>query len=324
MSAPTCWVVTDGKPGMENQCLGLAVAAGFTPVVKQVAIAPPWKYLPPQLWISPLRALAADSDPLEPPWPEVLIASGRQTVALSIAIRKASHGATFTVQIQNPTVNPGNFDLVVAPAHDRLKGENVLLTHGALHRINETVLEHARKRFEPLLAPFPRPLIAVLIGGSNRAYKFTPAVARRLTRDLKAVLAKTGGGLAVTCSRRTDAQTAEVFRAELAGTPCFWWNGEGENPYFGFLALADAIVVTADSISMISEACSTGTPVFLAKLEGGAAKFERFHRRLIDEGRMRPFTGSFEHWTYAPLRDTDEAAVELRQRLEARRRGERV
>jgi mitochondrial fission protein ELM1 len=309
---------------MENQCLGLAVAAGFAPTVKRIAIRPPWKYLPPHLWARPLRALAANSDPLEPPWPDVLIATGRQTVALSTGIRKASNGATFTVQIQNPTVDPGNFDLVVVPAHDRLTGANVVTTHGALTRVNEAVLERARKHFEPLLAPLPRPLVTVLIGGSNRAYRFTPAVARRLARDLKAMIAETGGGLAVTCSRRTDARAAETFRASLAEIPCFLWNGEGENPYFGFLALADAIVVTADSVSMISEACSTGTPVFLAKLEGGAAKFERFHRRLIDEGRMRPFTGRFEHWAYDPLRDTENAAAELRRRWQARERGERV
>jgi len=309
---------------MENQCLGLAAAAGFAPTVKRITIRPPWKYLLPHLWLSPLRALAADSDPLEPPWPELLIASGRQTVALSIGIRKASNGATFTVQIQNPTVDPKNFNLVVAPAHDRLTGANVVVTHGALHRVNEAVLEQARKRFEPLLAPFPRPLITVLIGGSNRAYRFTPAVARRLARKLKTMLAETGGGLAITCSRRTDARAAEVFRTALAGTPCFLWNGKGENPYFGFLALADAIVVTADSVSMISEACSTGTPVFLAELEGGAAKFEHFHRRLIDKDRMRPFTGTFERWTYAPLRDTEEAAAELQSRWKTRGRGERV
>ena len=104
-----CWVLTDGKPGMSNQCVGLAEALGVDFVVKKVRPRLPWRILAPQLWLSPLSAPGADGDSLHAPWPKLLIATGRQTVALSIAIKRASAGKTFTVQIQNPAFAMSRF-----------------------------------------------------------------------------------------------------------------------------------------------------------------------------------------------------------------------
>lgn len=314
----TCWVMTDGKAGMEVQCVGLAEALGFEPRVKRIQVTKPWRWLPPRLVPDPLGAIGPKRDRLAPPWPEMLIASGRQTVAPSMAIRHASGGRTFTVQIQNPVVDPARFDLVVAPRHDRLTGPNVIQTIGGLNRITEARLRAAAAKFGPAFAHLPRPLIAVALGGSNRVYRFTRAIARRLGEDLARLCRAEGVGLLITASRRTDPSIVALLRAALNGCAAEIWDGEGENPYLGYLGLAEAFVVTGDSVNMVCEAATTGKPVYVVELAGGSAKFARFHQALREAGATRPFAGRLEHWSYPPLHDTEATAAEIRRRLAAR------
>ena len=197
------WILTDGKIGMESQCRGLAAALGVTPDVKRVAIRMPWRVLPPQLWFD---SLAATTERLAPPLPDVLIATGRQTVALSIAIRRASCGRTFTVQLQDPGVSPAKFDLVVAPEHDGLRGANVIATKGAMHGVTPATLSVAGEKFRARLAPLKRPLVAVLLGGPNGRYRMDAESMTRLGTLLRLVADDTGAGFAVTPSRRTGAE----------------------------------------------------------------------------------------------------------------------
>ncbi len=318
----SCWVLTDGKPGMENQCLGLAEALGIAPALKRIAPRFPWSILPPHLWLSPLSAPGQEGDSLEPPWPDLLIATGRQTVAPALAIRKASGGRTFCVQIQNPTTGCDRFDLLAIPAHDRIDGPNVIATDGALHRVTPEKLAEGAGRLASRLPPLPRPLVSVLIGGSNAHYKMTEAVARRIAASLRRLCDDHGAGLAITASRRTGAANGTILRDALAnaiGTGNVWfWDGSGENPYFGLLGIGDILAVTADSVSMVSEACSTRKPVYVIELEGGSAKFARFHERLYARGITRPFDGTLETWTYEPLEDTPRVAAEVRRRMAAR------
>ena len=314
----TCWVVTDGTVGMEIQGLGLAAALGTEPVVKRVRIRAPWRYLPPRFWFAPMRALGPGSDRLEPPWPDLLIGTGRQSVALSIAVRRLSRGRTFTVQIQNPAVPLDNFDLVVAPLHDRLEGPNVISTRGSLTGVTAERLAAAARRFADGLSDLPRPLVAVLIGGNSRTYRLTLDLTRRLAAQLADLAKRTGAGLAVTPSRRTGGANEAVLREALAGVPAVVWDGTGDNPYLGYLALADAIVVTCDSVNMVSEACTTGKPVYVIDLAGGSGKFRRFHERLRRDGLTRPFDGTLERWHYAPLNDTAHVADRVREELRRR------
>ncbi len=313
--------MTDGKAGVEVPCLGLAEALGLEPVVKRVQVTKPWRWLPPRLIPNPLGAIGPKRDSLEPPWPSLLISSGRQAVAPAMAIRGLSAGATFTVHIQNPAVDPARFDVVVAPRHDRLEAPNVIATTGGLNRVTEDRLAAAAARFAPRFAHLPRPRVAVMIGGDNKAYRFTGAVARRLGARLAELSRREDAGLLITASRRTGAKVMAILREALAGLPVEIWDGTGENPYFGFLALADAFVVTGDSVNMVTEAATTGKPVYVAALEGGSAKFRRFHGTLREAGITRPFEGRLERWSYPALRDTERAAIEVRRRLDARRGG---
>ncbi len=311
-----CWGLAEDKAGMINQIHGLAEALDLNVDMRLIKRQAPWKYLPAGAWLHPLRAPAPGSDPLQPPWPDIAIGSGRYVAPILTAIKKASGGRTVTIYIQDPNMNPGYFDAVVVPEHDRCRGDNVWTTVGALHRVTPARLELAAEHFRPQLAHLPRPLVAVLLGGSNGRYRFTPTVARRLARQLGNAHRESGAGLAITPSRRTDPEALAVLREELADIPALIWDGQGENPYFGFLGLADKIAVTMDSVSMVSEACSTGKPVYTIELAGkGGRKFHAFHRNLAERGCTRPFNGSLDDWHYQPLGDTRRVAAGIKQRL---------
>jgi len=122
-------------------------------------------------------------------------------------------------------------------------------------------------------------------------------------------------GLMLTPSRRTAPEVVQALRERLEPAGAFVWDMQGENPYFGMLALADAIVVTEDSVSMVSEAVATPAPVLLVRLPGSSRRIDVFHTALLNEDRIRPFAGRLEVWPTAPLDDTPMAAAELRGRL---------
>lgn len=312
---PTVWALHDGKIGMANQVRGLAEALDWPITEKRLAIRSPWRYLPPSLWLAPALALDPAGARLEPPWPDIVIGCGRNSIVPARLVKRASGGRTFWVQVQDPRFARNEIDLIVAPRHDPAPGENVFRTLGAVHRVTETKLAADKARWAPVFAALPRPLIAVLIGGDNNVYRLTEQSFGALCDRLVA-LAKSGVGLAITPSRRTaDAQRA-MLQKRLADLPAYIWDGSGENPYFGMLGTADAILVTADSVSMISEAAATGKPVHIVELEGGSDKFARFHQGMREAGITRLFNGTLEEWHYAPPDDTARAAAEIRRRFQ--------
>ena len=319
MNALTCWVISDGKPGMENQCRGIAEAMGIEPVVKRVQLRSPWRQLSPFLRVGNRFAAGPHGDPIRPPWPDLVIGSGRQSIAPLLAIKKASRGRAFTVYIQDPQISPRHFDVVVVPRHDRLRGANVLVTRGALHRVTPAVLAAAAAVHGPRLEPLPHPRVAVLAGGTNAVYRLTPTIMGDVAEKLAGFARDRGAGLMVTPSRRTGADNEAILRARLSGPNAEVWDGNGENPYFAYLALADVIVCTCDSVSMVSEACSTGKPVYVIELDGGSPKFRTFLDGLYRDGIARPFTGDLESWTYPALDETREIADAVRHRMLARR-----
>ena len=320
-SIETCWIVTDGKVGMVNQCRGLAEILEVEPVSKVIDQRAPWRWLPPVITPSVLDVVTSDSSPLVPPWPDLLIASGRKSVAPARAIRRASGGTTFCVQIQNPGAAPAAFDLVVTPQHDGLSGPNVMATTGSLHGLTPRVLDAARARFADMMAPLPRPLLAVLLGGDNAVYNMTEDYGRQLAAQLRGLVDDHGWGLAITPSRRTPDHARRAITSALQGTSALIWDETGDNPYLGFLAHAAAVLVTCDSVNMVCEATATEKPVHVAHLEGGSEKFRRFHANMETRGITRPFAGTIETWDYVPLDDTALVAAEIRRRIAIARTG---
>ena len=321
---PLAWVLHDGKAGMRSQALGLAEATGFRFVEKSLSVRRPWAWLPPQLWIAPLRAVRDAGIALTAPWPDLVIGCGRHTAMPALAIRRASSGRTFAAQVQDPRVGRDEFDLLFVPEHDRLRGARIQVTRGAIHRVTAARLADELRDF-PSLAGLPRPILGVLIGGSNRSYRLGLDRLATIADSIAGSLRSDGGSAVVTPSRRTGAEGVALLRQRLAGLPAEIWDGAGDNPYYAYLAAADALLVTADSVSMVSEAAATGKPVHILDLAGGDAKFARFHQAMREAGITRPFAGHIESWSYVPPDDTARAGALLRDRvlarLQQRRRG---
>ena len=300
----TCWVMTEGIAGTENQCLGVAEAMGLSPVIKRVKLRAPWKQLSPWLRFGHGFALAADSDRLDPPYPDVLIASGRKAIGLARHIKKQSGGKTYVAIIQDPRINPASFDLVAVPQHDPTRGPNVVVTRAALHRVTPDKLVSEATKFAGQFDHLPPTRVAVLIGGNTKRQRMTAEITQRLCDRLAALAARPDVGLMITASRRTGAENEAILRQGLTGKNIVFWDGQGSNPYFAFLTTATHILVTQDSVSMTSEALSTGKPVMTIALEGSSRRHALFHSLLQEQGFTRLFDGNLQTWSYPPLNDT--------------------
>ena len=290
---------------MGAQAEGLAEALGWPFESFAVGLRRPWSWLPAHRQPPGLLGRGLRQD-LVPPWPDLLITCGRRSAAVSVAVRRAANGATFTVHVQDPRAPPRHFDLVVPLRHDGLAGPNAVATRAALHRVTPERLAAAAARWEARLGPLD---VAVLLGGRTRSHRFTRAGVEALAD----ALAGLDGALAITPSRRTEAGVVAALRARLPGA--WFWDGEGENPYLGMLALARHIVVTEDSVSMTSEAIATGRPVYAARMAGGNRRLARFQAALIADGILRPFDGSLAEWSYRPVNETPRIAAEIRRRM---------
>jgi mitochondrial fission protein ELM1 len=207
------------------------------------------------------------------------------------------------------------FDVVMAGRHDGINGPNVIVTRTALHRVTPARLAEERLVWGPVFAGLARPLVAVLLGGSNGRYRFEAPLALELAVQLSAMMRREKVGVVVTPSRRTAPEVVSILREVLEPRGGWVWDGKGDNPYFGMLACADAIVCTADSVSMVSEAVATSAPVFLVRMPGKSARIGMFMDQLAADGRVRDFTGRLDLWDTAPLDDTAIAGAELRRRL---------
>ncbi len=299
-------ILTEPLAGLQSQAIGLAEAAGLDPNLLPLTPRPPWSWITARLWPDPLAAVRL------PPVPDgVIMAAGGTAAVVAARLRNPARPV---VQIQHPRIDPGKFDVVVVNRHDGLTGPNVVVTRTALHRVTPSRLAQAAALWAPRFADLPRPLVAVLVGGSNGRFRLDAPVAQALASQLMKMMRTDRIGLALTPSRRTapEAQAALAAIRPLGG---WMWNMTGENPYYGLLALADAIIVTEDSVSMVSEAVATSAPVLLAPLPGKSRRIRLFNELLIRDGRIRPFAGRLETWDTAPLDDTKMAGEEIRHRL---------
>ncbi len=307
---------------MASQTLGVAEATGFSYVEKPLAVRRPWIWAAPSLWIAPLLGVTQSGASqsgrhLTPPWPDAVIGCGRNVVRPALAIKRASGGRTIAAHIQDPRFGRNRFDLMIVPRHDRVRGPRVLVTEAAVHRVRPQLLDAERRRF-PALATLPRPVVVLLIGGANGAYRLDAARLAENVERIAAAVKRCGGSVLATPSRRTGPDGVALLRERLAEIPGQVWDGRDENPYYAYLAVADALIVTADSVSMVSEAAATGKPVHIIDLPGGDAKFARFHAAMRDAGITRPFTCEIEDWHYRPPDDTARAGAALRELVAAR------
>jgi mitochondrial fission protein ELM1 len=296
--------------GLRAQAIGLAEAANLEPDLRTLAIKPLWSHISPSLWLNPLKAIEPKS--IEGPLPRLIIGCGGAGARVAAALRRPG---VKVVTIQHPRMNLNKFDLVFAGRHDGITGPNVVVTRTALHRVTLNRLVAEADIWRPAFARQNRPLVAVLLGGSNGRYRFNKKAGVAFANQLAAMVLADGVGLLITPSRRTDPEVVRILRATLGPLGAWIWDGNGSNPYFGMLGLADAIIVSADSVSMVSEAVATEKPVLLLRLAGKSSRIGTFMDMLAADGRVRDFAGRFESWQTEPLNDTKQAGFRLKQLL---------
>lgn len=318
-SPADCWILSDGKPGTESQCLGLARALGLVPQWRRVRLQGLWRHLHPKLRVCQSRALAPESDPLLPPWPKVLITGGRQAVASAVWIKRQAGEALVSLMVQDPRISARPFDLIICPEHDRRRGQKVISTLGSLHRLRQEDLTAARAHW-PALGALPAPRVAVLVGGSGGGYVLEPQTTGLLADRLMREHQRLGGSLLVTTSRRTGADNAAILQARLKDVPGVFVQPEDTSapPLAALLGWADATLVTQDSVTMVSEAALLGRPLYLVDLPGGAAKFTQFYEALVERDIARPLTEAVDLGWGTVLDETARVAGVIRARLGAR------
>lgn len=338
------WVLDDPRTGTANQAIGIAERlgepfrrvpmmwnpwtahlAGLVPGGSLAGLRQPARRIAAELARSTagvsLPPLVVDGQAVAvPPRPELVISAGRRSGAVALWMKR-QFGCRL-VHCMNPglggLLRHSLFDLLVIPEHDRpAPAPNVFPVLGAPHRVSPLILEQARGQWEERLSHLPKPRVALLLGGPVRGMDMPPAMAHALGKQVARLVAARGGAVLATTSRRTGKEATEALAAGLAPALhlIYRWGEPGENPYHGFLASADAVVVTADSISMISEACASQAAVYVACPELGGPRHHRFAETLYQAGHARPLGNSIARWPRPPLDEAGRVAAEIRRRF---------
>jgi hypothetical protein len=231
-------------------------------------------------------------------------------------VRALKRAGAFTVLFQSPRAANSSAHLIWVPAHDRLRGANVIATLTPPHRCSAQRLASLRRDLPAEIAALPPPRVALLLGGPGAGYRYDAATIAAFLAELAPILVAPGSIL-ITPSRRTPPELLQAVDSATAAKPRLLWTGGGDNPYPHFLAGADAFVVTADSVNMAGEACATGKPVYVFSPPGGRPKFQRFHAALQAHGATRQLTearNGLVAWDYEPLSAAETVAAEIERR----------
>ncbi|MBP5535031.1 MAG: mitochondrial fission ELM1 family protein [Alphaproteobacteria bacterium] len=284
------WALLDDRMGNNNQILGVAEALGL-PFEQKKIVYNKLVHLPNFLRgkttcgidESCLREIDLHAERL----PDLIIGAGRRMFPLMRYLKKKSRGRTRLVQM----MNPGFFgfkeaDLVVLPRHDRYKGKakNVMQTLGSPHRVTKQKLEEELEKWRPVFEKYAQPRISVIVGGSTKKMPFTVEMAKQLALG---VLDLNPGSILVTTSRRTPIDVIQTLKQMFPADKTYFYQfgDKEENPYFGLLAWGGRIVVTGDSMSMCSECCATGVPVYIfSPQKNKSKKHALFHQQLYETG----------------------------------------
>jgi len=312
-SAPSVWVLTDGKIGDDVQCL--AIAKGLSPAFEARIIHPRALFAAAMPWgpIDPRDRPENTGSPIAQPFPAIVVASGRRAIPYARAVKRASGGRTRIVLLKNPRIGAAGADIIWAPAHDRMQAANVISTLTSPHEMTMRI-EQARANPAPAIAGLPRPMLGVVLGGPSGRAQYGAATLRALSERVGEA-AKDYASIAITPSRRTPDRMVQSVERGLMEKTRYIWDGSGGNPYADILAQADALIVTADSHNMMSEAMASGTGVYVFRPPGLAGKLSWFVDALEELGAVRPLDGKAAPFKITPIDKTPNIVEEIRSRL---------
>ncbi len=283
------WVLADDRAGNVNQLLGIAEALSFPYERKEIRYNK-WIRLPN--FLRGRTFIGLDSQykkDLVHDLPDVILSAGRRSFPIARAIKRLTKGKAKIVQLMNPLNGAYDADLIVLPFHDNYKGKakNVMQVLGTPHRVTTKKLADEKAHWKNVMKQYPPKRLSLIVGGATKNKPFTLEMADALVQAVKDLKPTS---VLVTTSRRTPTKVVERLQQKLP-KPCFFYRfgDKAENPYFGLLAWADKIIVTGDSMSMCTECCATGVPVFIFAPDNMMSeKHKRFHQSLYAAGVAAP------------------------------------
>ncbi|MGC6531197.1 MAG: mitochondrial fission ELM1 family protein [Candidatus Puniceispirillaceae bacterium] len=290
-----CWVISDGTAGMHAQSVAVAQALDVPYYDVRIFASPIYRLFPqmgavPFMPISPRRS----DRKLGPPWPDLVITTGKRTTGAALAIKRLSGGKTKIIQVQDPKINPAHFDVMIVPKHDALSQSglpHIVPIMGSLNKFTMPQIATESKAVRKKFAKITSAKTAVMIGGTNRRYKASPSDFYALGQKLADYAKQAKTHLILISSRRTPKQGMAALQEGLGKIRYFLWDHKGDhksdNPYPGILAVVDDVIVTSDSVNMVSEACLTGKPVYVAELQAETGRIAAFHQMMMTAGHTK-------------------------------------
>lgn len=301
--APVTWLVLGDKGGDNGQVETLAAALPWPCERKHLRMRDKYVHGKPRFSASLHHIDLEQSDPLCAPWPDLVMTIGRRPSMVAQWIKKQSGGKTRVVLIGKPTARMLDFDLIISSAEKHMPPmPNFVAISLPLMRVDEQATVAEAKVWEPLFAPLPRPLIAILVGGATSPFVMDRSVAKRLLETARWICDDLGGTAYFSSSRRTAPVVLDALRNELpAGAHFYEWQpGATDNPYRGLLGSADGVIVTGDSISMMVEAIYLGKRLAIFPLPYGALgrldQLRRSFARWLFEPESSGWGGRLRHW----------------------------
>ena len=306
-------LLTEGYHGMISQVEGLAKALQAEFQHKIVRLNWPWNFIPPKL--TPISEIILKDKHYisENKSFDLVISCGRKSVIPSVIIKKKNTNI-FTIHIQDPKVNYKNFDVIIAPEHDDLKGENVISSKGSIHYITQSEIEKAKNY---LVNKFQNEnIVSLILGGPTKYYSFSNEELIQVFRKIKSNFISQGHKVLVIPSMRTPKRIIDLAMKEFVKEG-FVVNTVDKQAYLSALALATNIVVTCDSTSMISEATASGKPIFVAHMEPkkNNYRFEKFFQLFREMGITKVLGEKVDNWTYNRFNEADRIATLMRKKL---------
>ena len=315
MLKPKALLLTEGYHGMISQVEGLAKALNADFQHRIVRLNWLWNYIPPKL--SPVSRLILKNEQYitENEKFDLVISCGRKSVIPSIFIKKKNK-KIFTIHIQNPKVRFNNFDLIVAPEHDELKGENIITSKGAIHYITRLEIEKARSYLLDKIQN--EKIVSLILGGPNKYYNFSNEELTNIFGEIKSSFISQGYKAIIIPSMRTPKRIIDLAINEFL-TDGFVVNSVDKQAYLSSLAIANSIVVTCDSTSMISEAATSGKPIFVAHMQPkrNNYRFKRFYKLFRELGVIKNLGEKVENWTYDSFNEAERIATIINSRLKS-------
>ena len=322
----SAWIIIDDKIGNANQAKAVAEAMNLDYKIKTLKYSF-WGCLPNWLKFDSLLGIDLDlSDDISEPYPDLIISCGRKTAAVSSYIKKMDPNV-FIVHLMHPDLPFENFDLVALPQHDLTEKyagtDNICYTIGAPSHLDKKNLEAAGKKLKEDLPSLKAPFVSLIIGGKTKAGNYTLEELETLMEKVSSLTEDIGGSLLISTSRRTQTGIAGLLKKKIS-SPYFlydWHEQKAENnPYHGFLALSDYIIVTGDSVSTCSEALSTEKPVYVYRkndlLYKKHIKFLDYLAKL-DYTKDLGETSKLEKWSYIPLQEAERLGKIIKEKIDA-------